>query len=212
MSEFIDITGNKYNMLTALELRRNSNGAIVWLCKCDCGNETFVRASNLKSGAVKSCGCLRKPKQKHGMSNSKLYRVWNGMKNRCYCKNTKSYKDYGARGIDVCDEWKNSAESFISWAIKNGYSDEMTIERIDNGKGYSPDNCKWISKGEQTKNRRNCRTYTYNGKTHVLSEWCKELNVDYKMIHNRINKLHWTFEKAIKTPCFVSKRNRRKNE
>lgn len=210
MSEFIDITGNKYNMLTVLELRRNANGVNMWLCKCDCGNETFVRASNLKSGAVKSCGCLRKPKPKHGMSNSKLYRVWNGMKNRCYCKTVKSYKDYGARGIDVCDEWRNSPEAFISWALKNGYSDGMTIERIDNEKGYSPDNCKWISKGEQTKNRRNCRLYTYNGKTQVLSEWCKELNVDYKMTHNRINKLHWTFEKAIETPCFVDKRNRRK--
>lgn len=212
MSDFIDIKGNKYNMLTALKWHRNENGVIMWHCKCDCGNETFVRASNLKSGAVKSCGCLRKPKPKHGMSKSKLYHIWNGMKNRCYCKTVKSYKDYGERGITVCDEWRNSAEKFIAWALESGYCDGLTIERIDNEKGYSPDNCKWISKSTQTKNRRNCRRFNYKGRTMILSEWCDALCLDYKRIHNRIYKLKWSFEKAIETPCFVNKRNRRKNE
>ena len=211
MGVFQDITGKKYNMLTVIEkIDNNPKGVIMWKCLCDCGNETIVRGGNLKSGMVKSCGCLRHKSKTvtHGKSKTKLYHIWNGMKNRCYNKNSKSYKNYGGRGISICSDWL-SFESFSKWANENGYSDGLTIERIDNDGNYCPDNCTWITKGEQAQNRRMCRKITYNGKTQTLMQWCHELNVDYSLVHNRINKLNWDFEKAIFTPCNVEKRNKK---
>ena len=209
MSKFIDITGKKYNMLTVVKRIENAGGMPRWLCKCDCGNFTKVRGSNLKSGVVKSCGCLlHRPTHTHNMSHTPLYRVWNGMKQRCNNPNTPSYKNYGGRGITVCDEWNNSFDAFYEWASK-GYAENLTLERIDNEIGYCPENCRWIPKSEQAKNRRSVLKLQHNGETHSLAEWSKLLNVDYKLVHNRICKLGWTFEKAISVPCDINKRNRK---
>ena len=207
MSKFIDITGKRYNNLFVIEFDKELNK---WKCRCDCGNITYVSKSNLMYGGVKSCGCLRhKPRFTHNLSHTKIYQIWNGMKNRCYNRNLSDYKNYGARGIYVCDEWKNSFETFYEWAIKTGYKEGLTIERIDNNDIYKPDNCKWITKGEQVNNRRNCCLYTYQGKTQNLAQWCKELELDYALMHDRIRMKKWDFEKAIKTPVDISKRNKK---
>lgn len=212
MSKLIDLTGKRYNNLVVIGRAENSkNGILIWKCLCDCGNITQVRGSNLKSGAVKSCGCRRKnakPTLTHGMSHTRLYRIWAGMKARCYSRNIPSYKDYGARGIAVCEEWRHSFESFAEWANNNGYSDNMTIERKDIDGDYCPHNCKWIPFNEQQGNRRICRFYEYKGETKNLAEWCRCLNLSYSVIHNRINKLGWDFERAISEPVHIEKRNK----
>lgn len=213
MSRLIDLTGKKFNRLTVVERAENAEGGIaVWKCKCDCGNTTFVRGGNLKSGAVKSCGCLRHEAQNktHDMSKTRLYREWASIKSRCVYKSSKTFKSYGGRGITICDEWMNSFEVFRDWALSHGYADNLTIERVDNDGNYCPENCKWIPKKEQARNRRSCYSITYNGKTQNLVDWCNELNLDYKMIHNRIHKLSWNFERAISEPIHIEKRNRKR--
>lgn len=109
----------------------------------------------------------------------------------------------------MCDDWKNSFLDFKNWALSNGYNENLTIERIDNNKGYNPDNCKWATKKEQSNNRRSCILYSYNGKTQNLTQWCEELGLRYKLMHDRIKKKGWSFERAISTPCDVNKRNKK---
>lgn len=212
MSKFIDIVGNRYNNLVVVERLPNIKGGItVWKCLCDCGNYTIVRGHNLKNGAVKSCGCLKnttKPSLKHNMSNTRIYREWANMKRRCYTPSIKSYKDYGGRGITVCNEWKESFESFMKWALNNGYADNLTIERKDTNGNYCPENCEWIPLNQQQKNRRNCRLINYNGQTMTLTEWCKKLNLPFNRIHYRLYSLGWSFERAISEPVHVEKRNK----
>ena len=212
MAKFIDITGNRYGSLTVLEKYDTTpSGVARWLCKCDCGNTAIVRGGNLKSGAVKSCGCLRHKavNKTHGASKTRLYTIWYKMRNRCNNPKDLVYNRYGGRGITVCEEWNNSFESFREWAVSQGYKEELTIERVDNNKGYSPENCVWATAKTQANNRRSCVTFSHNGKTQNLMQWCKELDLDYKLVHNRIHKLGWNFERAITTPCNVDKRNRR---
>lgn len=205
MTKLIDITGNKYNMLTVIERVGKK-----WKCECDCGNITYVSGGNLKYGGVKSCGCLlHKPRYKHNQSHTKLYHIWSGIKNRCTNPNFKGYKYYGAKGISVCEEWMNSFESFRDWALDNGYEENLTIERLDNNLDYCPSNCKWATRKEQSRNRSSNIKITYNGETKILTEWCEELGLEYKRTHNRIYKLGWTYEKAFTTPVDVSKRNKR---
>lgn len=210
MSKLIDISGGKFNNLLVVERDYNGKpGKAYWKCLCDCGNETIVSGSNLRNGSVKSCGCLNynSKNKTHGMSKSSLYNIWNGMKFRCTNKNSDSYKNYGQRGISVCEEWFNNPQSFIEWALKNGYEEGLTIDRMDNEKDYCPENCRWISKGEQAKNRRMNYCIEYKGETKTLWELCEELNLNYNLVHNRIKKLGWSFEKAINTPVNKNKRN-----
>ena len=210
MSKFIDITGKKFNKLTVVRRIGNTKGGVpVWRCKCECGNYTDVRGSNLKNGSVKSCGCLLKnPVNKtHGLSKSKIYGVWNSIKSRCNNPKSSGYARYGGRGICVCSEWDRSFEAFYAWAKSNGYYDGMTIERIDNDGDYCPENCKWIPWLQQSRNRRTNITFEYMGEKHILKEWCEILNLDYKFIHNRINKLGWSFEKSVTTPKYYERKS-----
>lgn len=210
MSKLIDLTGQRFAKLTVIKRAENyKHGIVAWECLCDCGNTTVVRSGNLKSGAVKSCGCLNKISYTatHKESKTPLYRKWKSMLYRCENKKHIAYKDYGARGITVCEEWHDFL-SFKKWVEETKPCGEFSIDRIDNDKGYSPDNCRWASQKEQANNRRSNVMIAYQNEVHNLMEWSKILGFDYKSVHNRMHKLGWSFEKAINTPIDIKKRNK----
>ena len=182
MSGFTDLTGQKFGKLTVLKrVENDKRRRIQWLCECECGNKAVVRGDRLRSGNTKSCGCLRgkriKGKFTGRVSGTRLYRIFNAMKNRCYDKNHKSYKEYGGKGIKICDEWLNDYSLFFNWAMNNGYNDTLTIDRIDNDLGYMQTNCRWVSMKEQNRNKSNCHFLTYMNETHCLTEWAEILNI-----------------------------------
>lgn len=205
----VDMTGKRCGKLTVLEQVEGVK-PVTWKCLCDCGNITIVRGGNLRSGGVKSCGCAKFEKHStHHLSQTRLYRKWVGMKRRCYDTQNAAYNEYGGRGITMCDEWKADFLAFREWALKTGYEDGLSIERIDVNKGYCPENCKWLPISEQANNRRTCLMFEYNGKTQNLTQWCKEFNVNYKLVNDRIKQKGWSFERAMFTPVDVKKRNKK---
>ena len=159
MPKPIDISGQKYGRLTVRQKNGFRNNKTYWDCDCDCGNKVTIQYYAIVSGRSQSCGCLRKenPNHKtHGKSSTRIYYIWNGMIGRCTRSSQKCYEDYGGRGITVCEEWKKF-EPFYDWAMANGYSDSMSIDRIDNDKGYFPENCRWVEGLTQANNKRNNR-------------------------------------------------------
>ena len=135
---------------------------------------------------------------KHGLYNHKLYGTWKNIRKRCYCKTFPRYKDYGGRGISMCDEW-NDFKNFYDWALNSGYQENLTIDRIDNNKGYSPDNCRWSDIFTQANNKRNCKYYTYKSQTLTRTELSKLYNVNYWALRSRLRR-GWDIAKAIETP------------
>lgn len=209
MPKLKDLAGQRFGKLTAIKrYGTDRNGSATWLCKCDCGVEKVVSGHDLVWGKTKSCGCLKRKPRTHGMTKTRLYRIWSGMKDRCKNPNSPAYGNYGGRGIGVCEEWSDSFACFKEWADGHGYSDDLTIERLDNNKGYCPSNCTWITKPEQSQNRRTCILVTIGNKTMNLQQWCNELGISYKLAHNRIRKLGWEPIKALTTPVDESKRNK----
>lgn len=206
MGKRCDLTGQRFGRLTVISQSGSSNhGRRLWKCKCDCGNETILNTTVLVSGTTKSCGCLkvevaRDRMRTHGMSHSRLFSIWTAMKQRCYNKNFEQYNHYGGRGITVCDEWINNFQAFYDWAIKNGYAEDLTIDRIENDKGYSPDNCRWVTNKAQQNNKRTNRILTLNGETHTASEWSEIIGISRKLIEDRVTRLGWSDEKALTTP------------
>lgn len=132
----------------------------------------------------------------HGMSKNKFYQVWNGIKQRCYNQNNKQYKNYGGRGIKVCDEWVNNFELFYDWALNNGYEDGLQIDRIDVNGNYEPSNCRWVDRYVNNNNRRNNITFTYKGETMSLRAWCRRFNISYKTCMTRYYRGH-TIEECL---------------
>lgn len=168
----LEISGEKFGRLTAIERMRvtvNGKRCTRWKCVCDCGNESYTTAHLLTTGRSKSCGCLKNELTKErniargrdtrGESKTRLYYVWKGVRQRCQSKKHVYYKYYGGRGISVCPEWDKSYISFMNWAYQNGYDEtakpfECTLDRIDNDKGYFPENCRWVPMSIQNKNKR----------------------------------------------------------
>jgi len=198
--EAIDRTGHRYGRLVVVERAENDkNGKAMWLCKCDCGKELVIPAVRLSAGKS-SCGCLVNNKELiyRRTHRNKLYNQWAGMIYRCTHKNAAHYERYGGRNISVCEEWATDYEAFANWSLENGYEKGLEIDRIDNNKGYSPSNCRWVSHMENSRNR-NVRCTSSTGVSGVFKrpdsgKWRATIGVNYK----RINLGTFdTFEEAV---------------
>lgn len=202
MSKAIDLTGMRFGRLTVVSKTRSKSGRVAWKCKCDCGNESIPLTTDLIKNRIQSCGCYHKDRtseifKKHGQYKTRLYRIWGNMIQRCSNPKNDNYHLYGAKGVSVCDEWKDFA-SFCKWAIENGYADNLSIDRKENDKGYSPDNCRWATPQEQTDNRDCTQIISFNGKTQTLKRWSEETGIPYKNLLWRIRH-GWSIEKALTT-------------
>lgn len=200
MTKYYDLIGQKFGRWTVLKY----NGKSRWLCKCDCGTLSVVRASELKNGNSKSCGCLHKEivadicKQRriYKKEYKRLRQIFENMKQRCYDKNSKNFKNYGAKGVKISDIWLKNPVTFCEWAINNGYTNKLTIDRIDVDGNYEPNNCRWASQKIQQNNRTNNHYITYNNETHTMSEWSDILKINYNTLKSRI-KYGWSLERIF---------------
>lgn len=201
---FVDLTGQRFARLLVQGVDNRDNGKVFYRCLCDCGKTTTVSASALKRGNTRSCGCARnqmisEKARTHGESSTRLFGIWSGMKNRCYNENEPSYKNYGARGIQVYEDWRSSYESFRDWALANGYRDDLTIDRIDVNGNYCPENCRWINWKAQANNKRTNHVIEYCGEKHTIAEWCERLNIPKYIIYDglRVGK---SFSEIVEAP------------
>ena len=198
-----EVVGKKFGRLFVISRNGNSsNHSKQYLCRCDCGKEKNVIGVYLLDGRTKSCGCLNKElvKQRsktHGMTNTRLFRIWQNMITRCTNNNCPEFNIYGGRGITVCDEWKNSFIAFKDWAFSDGYSDNLTIDRINVNGNYEPSNCRWADKKTQARNTRANHYYTYKGETKTIAEWAEIKGIEYKCLWKRI-KRNYPEEKIFK--------------
>ncbi|MBU5486473.1 hypothetical protein KQI86_19415 [Clostridium sp. MSJ-11] len=200
MANFLDLTGKTFGRLKVLGISRQiqsgKRNRYYWNCICKCGNKIETRTDCLTSGNTKSCGCLLSEQalknvvinHKHKMSGTRLYKTWQNMKKRCINPKDKSYVNYGGRGIKVCDEWSNSFEHFMKWALSNGYSNNLTIDRIDVSGNYEPSNCRWSNDTEQARNRRSNVLVNYKGKEITLIELSEITGIEYGCLSGRYER------------------------
>ncbi len=202
MAKVKDLSGQKFSKLTVIKRVGNTNyGQPLWECKCECGNTAFASGQHLREGRIKSCGCLKKEALvKHRMCNTRLYRIWSSMKERCNNPKRRDFKRYGERGIKVCEEWGDFL-TFYKWAISNGYSKTLTLDRIDVNGNYEPSNCRWVTVKEQGNNRTNNHLITYNGETKTISQWAEERNINHDTLYSRINRMNWDIGRALGYEC-----------
>ena len=202
----LDVSGERYGRLVAI-CRIDGNSLSMWRCKCDCGREVVVQLSSLRTGNTRSCGCLfiemaTSRVKKHGLAcvdgkKTRLFGIWMRMRQRCRDANSWDYKNYGGRGISVCDAWADFP-AFHEWSMQNGYDDKKSIERIDNNGSYSPENCKWIPVSEQARNTRRTRNIIHNGSKKTLQQWSDSTGMSPSLITYRIKR--WGVDKALSTP------------
>lgn len=202
--------GSTFGNLTVLDIRSVLRGKtsprkeVQVLCRCSfCGSEKWYPKSNIVNGRTKSCGC-RASKITHGDWHARLNNIWRGMRRRCYDPRCKFYKYYGARGIKICDEWKNDYLAFKAWALANGYSDKLTIDRINSDGNYCPENCRWATHLTQQNNRRNNHIVVYHGKEYTLSELARENGLSSAVVSARLRK-GWGIDKALINEDFRGK-------
>lgn len=186
-----------------------------WKCLCDCGNTSVVAGGNLRKGKTQSCGCLNVEKMRQtgllrpsgttapaGQDKDRLQKIYRGMIDRCTSQRCSAWKMYGGRGISVCSEWIESFDAFYYWAVSNGYDCSLTIDRVENNSGYSPSNCRWATRKEQSNNRRTSSIHSAFGETKTLAMWIEDSKcfVTVPTIKSRLNQ-GWAFQKAISTPA-----------
>lgn len=214
-----DLIGQQFGRLTVIaqapKQRANKGYRYYWQCQCECGNTVTVREDQLLCAKrpTRSCGCIRSDSVKkyyedhqrpikHGHSYEPLFNIWYLIKYRCENPNCTAYKNYGARGIKVCDEWRDGIagyESFKEWSLANGYIQGLSIDRIDNDGDYTPDNCRWIAPKDQARNKRQNVWIEYNGVKKLACDWASELNIPYKTFMSRIYH-GWDVDKLINQP------------
>lgn len=200
---YSDLTGMKFGRLTVLRRAENDKwGFVRWLCVCDCGNEVCTSGASLRSGHTQSCGCLRRERivdstTKHNGSHTKLYTIWQGMKRRCFNKNHKHYHLYGGRGITVHSEWIDNFGAFRDWAMSAGYTDGLTLDRIDVNGNYEPSNCRWITMHDQARNKSTNVIVSYHGEEGCLTDMCRKLNISKAIARHRMKNHGVTFEQAV---------------
>lgn len=214
--KFIDLTGKKFGRLMVLKLAGKSKpGAYKWSCICDCGASAVILGSLLRDGCTKSCGCLLKELtglrfRKHGHAKQvrgSEYNTWLLLRNRCLNPKHKRYKDYGGRGITVCERW-SSFENFLS-DMGERPSKDYTLDRIDNNKGYSPDNCRWATRIQQGSNTRRNRILTHNGTSLTVADWSRRLGIPSGVIYSRLFN-NWDISRAL-SPKLFKKFNKQNN-
>ena len=191
-NQLIDMTGERYGKLVVIARSpvNNKQNKPLWVCKCDCGKYTTTTRRRLINGQTKSCGCYRRELSKeqhttHGMKRTRLYRIWTGIKDRCLNPNSKYWNKYGGRGITVCEDWSSDFVKFHDWSLANGYQDDLTIDRIDNDKGYSPDNCRWTSYLVQENNRGNNIRYEVDGEIITITDLCRREGLSRREVAKR---------------------------
>ena len=198
----VDIAGQKFGLLTAVEKNGTKSGYTAWRCSCECGNEVTVAGKALRNGNTKSCGCMaksalierNKASAKHGMSNSAAFTVWTNMKERCLNPNHKSFNRYGGRGIKICDRWLESFENFLT---DMGHPlPGLSIDRIEVSGNYEPGNCRWATAEEQSNNRENNRTVEYDGRTQTIAQWAREIGMSRQALRHRLESC-WSIEEAM---------------
>lgn len=209
MGKPLDLQGCRFGRLkivsqAANKIMPNGDSRRAWFCECDCGNTIVVTTRDLQKGDVKSCGCLKREVDKkrnylHGEHGSHLHNVWVAMRRRCANKKNADYHRYGGRGISVCAEWQDDYIAFRDWAISNGYSSSLTIDRIDVNGDYSPENCRWVTMKDQCNNRSNNAIICSNGISHTISEWAEIVNLPYTTLYMRFRN-GWDAERALYTP------------
>lgn len=209
VAHFDDLTGQRFGMLTALERVGERRGRALWKCKCDCGNVVERTHDLLRHSKVEmpNCGCVNGRKIEdghsfiHRMSSTRIYETYHRMISRCNNENHSDYKDYGGRGIAVCDDWQGNYGfiNFYNWAIHSGYDEKLSIDRIDVNGNYCPENCRWADDITQANNKRNNHILFYDGKTQTIAEWAREYGISYTMLYQRIRR-GWSVEDALLTP------------
>lgn len=198
-----DIIGRRYGHLVVLALDSCRAGHKYFLCQCDCGKQKAISMSHLRTGSSHSCGCgvvestIRR-NTTHNDSKTRLYRIWSEMKRRCLKPSSAAYRYYGGRGIKLSADWLDYT-SFQEWSLSHGYTDSLTIERIDVNGDYCPENCKWITKEEQARNKTNNRRITINGETRLVTDWLKDASVSSTQVYYRL-KHGWSIEDALFLP------------
>ena len=218
MSKTEDLTGRRFGSLTVIRrsedyVQGNGRRRAKWLCLCDCGTEKEIIGENLRCGKTLSCGCFQKKKAsdsltKHGETDTRLYNVWCAMKRRCNNSSVPEYKNYGGRGIKVCDEWNREYGEFKEWALREGYDDNLprgvcTLDRIDVNGNYEPDNCRWVTQKHQMNNVRYNVNIEYGGCNHTLAEWANIFGIKYATLRERIFNYGYTFEEAVTKPVRI---------
>lgn len=211
LKDYDYLIGQKRNYLTLVDYYREHKRTYA-VCKCDCGNMSTPTMQSFLNGHSKSCGCYFKKVQRerfltHNMHKTRIYRIFHSMHDRCENPNINTFKHYGARGIKVCDEW-STFEGFRDWAFSNGYTDELSIDRIDVNGDYTPENCRWTTTRVQSLNKTNTRYLTHNGITKTLVEWGEQSVCGVQAFRGRIGA-GWDMDRALTEPLYANYSNKK---